>query len=235
MLRARVGLTAVFVAMLATGALAHGPSHRVAQTAVPAGLEPGRTFDYVPPAPGSYSLPPFGAAADEEVVGEQGEPVRLADLFGGHLTVLTFIYTRCGDVCPLASQQMVELRELIADAPELTRYVRLISLSFDPEHDTPSVMREYGDLWRQGAPEAPPWNFLTTRSRQALATILEGYHQPVSDAGAADPSAEINHLLRVFLIDGHGSIRNIYSLDVLDPRLILADLQTLVMEQGAVE
>jgi cytochrome oxidase Cu insertion factor (SCO1/SenC/PrrC family) len=45
-----------------------------------------------------------------------------------------------------------------------------------------------------------------------------------------DPTGPLNHTLRVFLIDPDGNIRNIYSSDTLDPRLVLADVRTLLMQ-----
>ena len=46
-----------------------------------------------------------------------------------------------------------------------------------------------------------------------------------------DPTGPLNHTLRVFLIDRAGNIRNIYSSGTLDPRLVLADVRTLMMEK----
>jgi cytochrome oxidase Cu insertion factor (SCO1/SenC/PrrC family) len=47
-----------------------------------------------------------------------------------------------------------------------------------------------------------------------------------------DPTGPLNHTLRVFLIDPAGYIRNIYSSDTLDPRLVLADVRTLMLESA---
>jgi protein SCO1 len=74
-----------------------------------------------------------------------------------------------------------------------------------------------------------PWEFLTTASDRQLAPILAAYGQLVqrpADQSAAGPT----HLLRVYRIDRRLRIRNIYGLDFLDPRLVLADVRTLLME-----
>jgi hypothetical protein len=47
-----------------------------------------------------------------------------------------------------------------------------------------------------------------------------------------DPTGPLNHTLRVFLIDQAGNVRNIYSSDTLDPRLVLADVRTLMLESA---
>lgn len=193
---------------------------------------PAPTFDYAPPAPGSYDLPPLGRAEDGAVLDENGEALHLRDLFAGHMTVLAFVYSRCTDICPLAHAQMAALREAVAADADLAGRTRLVSLSFDPAYDTPAVMAELADHWTTGAPASPEWLFLTTSGHDALAPILAAYDQPVArKTDPDDPTGPLHHLLRVFLVDDTATVRNIYSLDVLDPRLLLADLQTLAIER----
>lgn len=182
-------------------------------------------------APGTYGLPPIRAAADAALVDDRGAPVSLAGLYEGRITVLAFMYTRCGDVCPMASMRMADLQMLAGADPETARALRLVSLSFDPAHDRPAVLADYAATFRE--PHAPDWLFLTAQSEAAMAPILAAYGQPVSrKADQSDPTGPFSHLLRVFLIDGQGVIRNIYSADFLDPRLVLNDARTLLMEDG---
>jgi cytochrome oxidase Cu insertion factor (SCO1/SenC/PrrC family) len=106
-----------------------------------------------------------------------------------------------------------------------------VSLSLDPAHDRPAVMADYATSFR--APHAPDWLFLTAEGEAAMAPVLAAYGQPVArKADPADPSGPFSHLLRVFLIDGQGMVRNIYSADFFDPRLVLNDARTLLMETG---
>ena len=65
-------------------------------------------------------------------------------------------------------------------------------------------------------------------SEPELAAILEAYGQPIGLGGAEAPPT---HLLRVYLIDGQRRIRNVYGLDFLDPRLVLNDVRTLLLEE----
>ena len=62
-------------------------------------------LDYVPPAPGSYALPPIQAAADGSVVDADGATRRLFDYLGDRHVLLSFVYTNCSDAqgCPLAT------------------------------------------------------------------------------------------------------------------------------------
>jgi cytochrome oxidase Cu insertion factor (SCO1/SenC/PrrC family) len=198
------------------------------------GADPSRTsdYDYEPPAPGSYGLPVIKAAADGEVLDYKGRRLRLSEVTHGRVTVMSFIYTRCAaaKACPYATGVLRELHQLSSKEPTLAKGMRLVSMSFDPEVDTPERMADYATL-AGNYPAAADWQFLTARSRMELQPILDAYGQAVDrKKNPLDPTGPLNHTLRVFLIDRDGNIRNIYSADTLDPRLVLADVQTLLME-----
>jgi cytochrome oxidase Cu insertion factor (SCO1/SenC/PrrC family) len=107
-----------------------------------------------------------------------------------------------------------------------------VSISFDPVNDTPEMMARYSGIAAE-RPTAAPWQFLTARSQAELRPILEAYGQAVSKKqNASDPTGPLNHTLRVFLVDATGEIRNIYSSGTLDPRLVLSDVRTLMMESA---
>jgi len=189
--------------------------------------------DYDPPAPGSYTLPVIKPAADGEVLDANGRPRRLLELTRGRVTVMSFIYTRCAaaKACPYATGVLMQLHQLSAQDPALAAGMRLISMSFDPENDTPERMAAYSNLAQTERPAAE-WRFLTTASPAKLKPILDTYGQAVDrKRNPLDPSGPLYHTLRVFLIDPQGRIRNIYSSGTLDLRLVLADARTLMMEQ----
>src|SRR5262249_34267476 len=97
--------------------------------------------------------------------------------------------------------------------------------------DTPERMAEYSSFARTER-LAAEWNFLTTRSPAQLKPILESYGQAVNQrANPSDPQGPLYHILRVFLIDADGNVRNIYSSDTLAQRLALADVKTLLRER----
>ena len=102
-------------------------------------------------------------------------------------------------------------------------------MSFDPDHDTPAAMAEYAAQWRSADPKAPDWPHVTTADRAALDPILKAYDQSVMRK--PDVDGGLYHILRVFLIDASGRIRNIYSLDFLDPDLVLNDIRTVLMDR----
>jgi cytochrome oxidase Cu insertion factor (SCO1/SenC/PrrC family) len=162
-----------------------------------------------------------------------GQKLRLRELIHGRITVLSFIYTRCAaaKACPYATGVLLKLHQLSAKDASLADNLRLVSMSFDPGNDTPERMVGYSTL-ASGHSKAAPWDFLTTASPTELKPILEGYGQAVDKKkNASDPTGPLNHTLRVYLIDRLGQIRNIYSSATLDPRLVLADVRTLMLEK----
>jgi len=199
-----------------------------------AGPNFGRTedYDYDAPAAGSYTLPIIKAAADGEVLDSNGKPRHLRELTRGRITVMSFIYTRCAaaKACPYATGVLLHLHAASAEDAELARHLRLVSLSFDPVNDTPERMAAYAGIASEHL-HAAPWSFVTTPSQAELRPILTAYGQAVDKKqNPQDPTGPLNHTLRVFLIDSAGNIRNIYSSGTLDPRLLLADVQTLLRE-----
>lgn len=220
------------------GLVAFAASARIAWShdATAAVHGPVDNYVYELAKPGSYKLPRIKRAGGGDLLDEAGRPFDLGAHLGNNLTLLAFVYTRCGDVCPLATMRMAEFRDLAAQRPELASTIKLITLSFDPEFDTPRIMADYADTWRGDARDAPQWSFLTASSSEALRPVLEAYGQPVApkrDAG--DPGGPLSHLMRAFLIDGDGFVRNIYSADFLDARLIMNDLLTVADDRLPVQ
>jgi protein SCO1 len=183
-------------------------------------------------APGSYRLPPIKRAAGGAVLDAAGRQHDLGELLRGRVTVLAFIYTRCGDVCPAATLDMAQLQDRAAQDRSLSGRMRLVTMSFDPEHDTPAVMRAYAAQWRSDDRASPEWLFLTAPDPEAIAPVLAAYNQRVDrKPDAATPGGPMSHVFRAFLIDHEGLIRNIYSLDFFDPELVLNDVSTLLLER----
>lgn len=190
-------------------------------------------LSYIPPAAGTYTLPPIKSAPDGQVLDTDNSPLRLHDLMGDKLVVLSFIYTHCGDAngCPLANAVLYSTQNRISQSPELVDSIRLISLSFDPLHDTSQAMSELGALMQRGNVD---WEFLTTAGQDKLQPILTDYGQFVMRE--FDPHGkhtdQISHMLRVYLIDRQKQIRNIYGVSFLHSDLLMNDLETLLLESA---
>ncbi|MBP7145982.1 MAG: SCO family protein [Acidobacteria bacterium] len=200
------------------------------EAAPPAGLE------YAPPAPGTYELPPIAPAVDGDVLDASGTRHRLFDYMGDRHVLLSFVYLHCRDArgCPLATANFHLIRQDIEADPELAQNVRLVTLSFDPERDTPAALREHG-LPDGGSATAGggTWSVLTTESRAAIEPILDGFGQTVvreiDETGKQ--TGDFSHVLKVFLVDRQHRVRNIYSSSYLHPAIALNDVRTLLLEE----
>ena len=192
-----------------------------------------RRIEFDAPVPGTYQLPVIKPAPDGTVLDTTGTPRHLHQLMVGKVVVLSFVYTQCSDArgCPLATAVLYQIHRATASDPVLAEHLKLITLSFDPAHDTPAVMARYA---RPSEPAArvSQWDRLTTSSERALAPILAGYGQIVTRPASSQAGNALTHRLRVYLIDPQQRIRNIYGLDFLDPELLLADVRTLLLEEA---
>jgi cytochrome c peroxidase/protein SCO1/2 len=227
--------------------------------AVPAAgheVAPLPALDFEPPASGTYTLHRIMVAPDGEVLGLDARPQPFRHFTRDRITLLGLIYATCVDPegCPLTTRVFDAIRHTVDETPRLRDKVRLVSLSFDPERDTPAAMRGYAGYrgaprLRRGAPSAGglgvlggrpeppmssvPWHFLTTRGAHALMPLVAGLGQDVRrtiDRSTGRPRRELSHVLKVFLIDRAGFVREIYSSTFLHPHTVLNDIETLLME-----
>ncbi len=114
-------------------------------------LAPGwGSLSFEAPAPGTYQLPPMRGAAGGRLLGTEGQPVELADLLSEKVVLLSFIYRTCDDVngCPLSTMVLRTVAKRLRDNPELADALRLVTISFDPENDTPAEMAEFARMIR---------------------------------------------------------------------------------------
>ena len=115
------------------------------------------------------TLEPGDLVPDFAMTTQEGKPVRLSDL-RGKVVVLTFIYTRCPlpEFCPAIDMKFADLARRISAVSSRAEQIRLLSVSFDPEHDTPEVLAAHVAARRGARP--PLWTFATA-SRKELARI----------------------------------------------------------------
>ena len=192
-------------------------------------------MQFVPDAAGTYVLQRIQPCPGGTLLDSDGRVRRLSGLTRGKVTLLTFFYTHCGDPlgCPFATGVMAGLRERVLAEAALRDRVRFVSISFDPDHDSPQRLQAYArSLARDGRFE---WDFLTARSMRQLQPMLEDFGQDVRvevDA-AGRPVRSMDHMLKLFLIDSGGTVREIYALDYLQPEVMLNDIRTLWMEAQA--
>ena len=209
------------------------------QSTQPQPLAPGYSdLTFTAPIPGTYRLPILGQASNGNVLDSEGRETSLHKLMGNadypdKVVLLSFIYATCSDIngCPLATAVFHKIKNRLEKAPELANHLRLITLSFNPEHDTPERMKEYGATLQGKGVE---WHFLTTRSEQELQPILKNYKQTaekIYDAKGKFTNT-FSHNLRVYLIDQHKQLRNIYNTELLHPDTLISDIKTLLQPEA---
>jgi cytochrome c peroxidase/protein SCO1/2 len=199
-------------------ALAAGLALAVAAAAEP---DPAPEALFEPPAAGSYELPPIRRVAEHWLLDDAGAAAPVLGIAEDEVAVVAFVWSRCGDACPLALATLQRLDRDLAARPALAARTRLVTVSFDPAHDTPARMAE---LRAHLAPQGR-WAFLTPPDTAALSAVLADFGQRVErDADGA----RLAHVLKVFLVDGRGDVRNVYSTGTLDPRLVAADVETVL-------
>jgi cytochrome oxidase Cu insertion factor (SCO1/SenC/PrrC family) len=134
---------------------------------------------------------------------EHGESFGLLDL-RGHVFVADFIFTRCAGTCPLITRRMAELADALEADPE-TADVRFVSLSVDPDHDRPEVLRDYA---RAVHADLRPWVFLTGTRDAVRGLVRDGFKLPVEDQD--DPAMPIMHSQAFVLVDRVGRVRGVF-------------------------
>jgi protein SCO1/2 len=155
---------------------------------------------------------------DVLLVDQDGAPRQLSS-YRGQRVVLTFIYTRCPDAefCPLLNQQFAALQKIVKSTPALAD-VRLISISFDPEFDTPQVLKAHA-----AAQNADPalWSF-ATGDQQAITEFAAKFGVTVTSNG----SPVLIHNLGTAVVDSQGRLIALHSNNQWSPTDIVADLDT---------
>lgn len=192
------------------------------------------TFEYDAPRPGTYALPVVKQAPDGELVDHHGTRIRLAAELAGRFALVSFIYLNCADAegCPVAMATLYEIHDASAQHPALREHLQLVTVSFDPARDTPEALAQMASALAadRRAGSKLNWRLFTGASPASLVPLLDGYGQSVR-SGA--PAGQINHLLRMYLLDREGNVRNVYGLGSIDPRLIMTDVETLLLQERA--
>ncbi|HET8575589.1 MAG TPA: SCO family protein [Methylomirabilota bacterium] len=211
-LRAR--LLAGFLVAALTGAAASGP---VTAHDAPAPGRPAST----PALSAAPALPAIKPAPDFVLRATTGEAVRLSEL-RGRIVLVSFIYTQCTTACPLLTQRLALLRSRLRRTPGAAGDVHFLSITVDPTRDSAAALQRYARHF--GAP-ARGWQFLRDEPER-LAPVLAAYDEWTRP----EPSGDIDHPARLYLIDRAGSIREIYSLSFFDERQAYLDIQALRRE-----
>jgi protein SCO1/2 len=157
---------------------------------------------------------------DVAFVDQQGRARRLSDT-RGKAVAMTFIYTRCPvpTFCPQMDKQFGLIQRRVKGSSKLRDHVQLVSISFDPEHDTPAVLAQHAK--KLGADPAT-WSF-ATGDRDEIDRFAARFGVNVT---RSDQSGDIAHMLRTVVVDPRGEIVQIYKGFDWKPEQVVADLES---------
>jgi len=178
-------------------------------------------------APSTAPLPVLRTISSMDLVDQEGEPVNL-QTFRGQPWFANIIFTRCPGPCARMTQKMRQLQEALpAEASE----VQLVSLTTDPDFDTPEVLSQYA---RKFQADIRSWKFLTGTKEEIVRVSTQEWLLVMLEKGEAEresPNDIFLHSTLTVLMDGLGRIRGTY--EILEEGQLeeaLADLQRLLQE-----
>ncbi|MGH9905012.1 MAG: SCO family protein, partial [Pyrinomonadaceae bacterium] len=175
-----------------------------------------------PGAPRAAEAQTGDVMPDFALVNQNNRPIRLSQ-YRGNALLLTFIYTRCPipEYCTLMSNNFAAIDQELQKQPPLYQKTRLLSISIDPEYDTPAVLRSYGasHTGRHGEETFAHWEFATGTKEQVkeVAQFFGLQYHPEQD--------QIVHGLRTAIIAPDGKVAKVYRGNEWKPEEVLADLK----------
>ena len=155
--------------------------------------------------PAGPDLPELGAVPAFSLTDEHGGPFT-EEALRGHPTIVGFVFTRCDSICPAITARMRGLEEQTADRKGAA--IKLLSISVDPEYDTPPRLLEYATRFQA---DFARWRFLTG-SREHVRSLVEGpfMNSMIRKGLTASGAPDISHSGYLVLIDGELEIRGVY-------------------------
>jgi protein SCO1/2 len=170
--------------------------------------------------PSAHALHPGEALPDVTLVNQAGETVRLSD-YRGRALALTFIFTRCPlpDFCPLMMKNFAAVEASLVGDTKLRGRTHLLTVSFDTEHDTPEVLRAYGEPWQKTEPPFTHWE------------LASGTEEAIQTLGAAlgldyfEEERSFTHNLRTAVIDPEGKLHRLHLGNEWSPDELANDLR----------
>jgi protein SCO1/2 len=173
------------------------------------------------PAPARMHEPqPGDRVPDFTLINQDGKRIHLS-AYRGHVLLITFIYTRCPfpDYCPLVSRDFAQIYAATRNAAAPTSGIRLLSVSIDPQHDTPAALRAYAATFSQitGALPFDRWEFATAPPEELkkMADFFGLYFDRESGV--------IVHSMSTSVISPQGEIYKWYSDNDWSPTDLIAD------------
>jgi len=168
----------------------------------------------------SEQLPKIAPAPEFTLTSQDGAPISLTKL-RGRVVAVTFIFTRCSDTCPVLTPMMSLVRDRLG--VDFGRSVVFASITVDPEHDTPEMLKLYAQMYEA---DVAGWSFLTGPP-EVIAALTRHYGVFV----AKDANGSLDHSFLTSIVDRHGILRVQYVGVRFDPDELRRDLVSLMSER----
>jgi protein SCO1/2 len=168
---------------------------------------------------------PGDEVPDYRLINQDGKAIKIHD-YRGKTLVLTFIYTRCPDPdqCTLMSNNFAAIDQELQKQPELYARTHLLSISFDPEYDTPKVLRSYGAAFtgRYSDETFAHWEFASgsTDEVKGIAQYFGMRYYLDSETG----NLQVIHSLRTAVIGPDSKVIKVYRGNDWKPEEVVSDL-----------
>lgn len=167
---------------------------------------------------------PGDEVPDFKLVNQDGNRIHLQQ-YRGKVLVVTFIYTRCPlpDYCTLMSNNFAELNKELAKDSALYARTHLLSVSFDPDYDTPKVLKSYGSAYTERYTEETfdHWEF-SSGTKYEVKGVAEFF-----GLRYWQETDQIIHSLRTVIITPEGKVLKVYRGNEWKPVEILGDIQSM--------
>lgn len=144
-----------------------------------------------------------------------------SDSLKGKVWAVEFFFTRCTGVCPVMNRNMARVYEALKGREDFA----IVSISVDPEHDSPKVLAQYAE---QFGADATKWHFLNAPKEEVVRLSRDGFL-----LGTSEVAEEFVHSNRFVLVGRDGQIAGYYvGTDEADVHQMIADALRLLREEG---
>lgn len=153
-------------------------------------------------------LPDLGTVPAFSLIDETGATFT-EEALRDHPTVINFVFTRCDTICPVIAMKTQRLQDRTADRKGVA--IRFLTISVDPQHDTPARLTEFGARYQQNPAR---WRFLTG-PKDKITALVTGPLMNTMDRDGNMPSGapQIVHSGYFLLVDGNLTVRGVYDSD----------------------
>lgn len=162
-----------------------------------------------------------------ELIDQEGESVHFPEIYNGKVMLVGYVYTHCPDICPMITYNMRDIQRELTEEEDFM----LVSISFDPERDSPEVLYQYAQNYRLNQEN---WRFLTGNNDEVNNTLetleIKTLKTPTQFTEGGKAQYFIDHTDRVTLIDQNGNVRNTYVGSKMNQEQIISDIHNLLTE-----